>query len=289
MRASVFALLLATLLLPACRAPESESADRGPKTFNPPPIRGGTEEPLPAYGEVVRRYNAAASPGLDRFSARVGVELAYTDADGTDRRESGSGRLLFRRPLDTALSVSVIGNQILWAGSNAERWWVFSELHKTGRLNDGLVAEQTAGAGGLPFRPDAVPLVLGLRPLDPDAAPPTPAVERLNGFWLVEPPGVGARLLIDPRTARPVRVDLLDADGRSRVVTRLDGETPVAGGPPGATLPTLIDAWPADGGTRLTLIVREATADDKLLDKDALFELEALKAFYPRATRNPAP
>ena len=280
LRLLLLACLAGVLSLGGCRAPggtgaAGEPGGAGGAVFVPPPIRD-VPAPLPSWAEVVRRYNAAAAPGLDRFSARVGVELTHTDGDGVVQRESGAGKLLFRRPLDTALSVSVVGNTILWAGSNAERWWVFSELHRAGRLTDGpLDGVADPVAGGLPFRPDALPLVLGLRRLDPERAPPAPAVEGLNGFWLIEPPGVGARLLIDPRTGRAVRVDLLGPDGRTRVVTRLDGEVPVEGGPAGAALPVLIDAYPVEGGTRLSLTVRSARVDDPAL-RDRLFDLDAL-------------
>ena len=280
MRFPVLCLLLAGCLAAAgCRAPSGARA-----AFVPPPIRGDAAG-LPTWAEAVRRYNAAAAPGLERFSARVGVELTHTDEQGVTQRESGAGKLLFRRPLDTALSVSVVGNTILWAGSNAERWWVFSDLHRGGRLTDGPLEGGGSGAGGLPFRPDALPLALGLQRLDPSRVPPEPAVEGLNGFWLIEPPGTGARLLIDPRSGRAVRVDLLGPDGRTRVVTRLDGEVPVEGAPAGTVLPVLIDAYPVEGGTRLSLTVRSAGVDDPAL-QDRLFDLDALVEYHRPAVRD---
>ncbi|BAM04592.1 hypothetical protein [Phycisphaera mikurensis] len=287
MRTPLLLGILLVLALPGCRAPAGGGGGAAGAPLVPPPI-GNAGQRVPAYGEVIRRYNAAAPAGLSRFSASVGVELAYAEPGGATREESGAGKLLYRRPSDTALSVGVLGNTILWAGSNANRWWVFSDLHREGRLTDGPLAGGPSGVAGLPFRPDAVPLVLGLQPLDPDAVPPEPAVERVNGFWLVEPPGVGARLLIDPRTARAVRVDLLGPGGRSRVAVRLDGEAPVAGAEPGTTLPRLIDAYPLDGGTRLTLTVRSAGADDPAL-RDRLFDLDFLIGYHRPATRDGEP
>lgn len=275
------------LLCAACRtAPSGPGA--GGTVSRPliPPPRADGGQPLPTYAEAITRYNASGAAGLERFFARVGVEIAWTEADGSRRDESGAGSLLYRNPRDTALSVSVLGNTLIWAGSNSERWWVFSELHRDGHLQDGPLDGAAEGAGGLPFRPDAVPLVLGLTRIDPNLTPPQPSIEGINGFWLVEPPGLGARLLLDPETGRPVRVDLLGEDGRSRVVVRLDGAVPVADGAPGATLPELIDAYPLDGGSRLTLTVRSAKSDDRSL-QDRLFRLGDLIEYHRPATRGP--
>ena len=60
----------------------------------------------------------------------------------------------------------------------------------------------------------------GVVPMDGNQVPTPPEVEPVRGGYLIEPPGTGTRLLLDPVTALPVRIDLLDTRGRS-VVTAL--------------------------------------------------------------------
>jgi hypothetical protein len=54
-------------------------------------------------------------------------------------------------------------------------------------------------------------------PVEPYDVPAGNAVERYQGYFLIEPPGQNVRLWLDPETAIPKRVDLLNDAGRKVV------------------------------------------------------------------------
>ena len=234
---------------------------------------------VPAFSDLIHRYNAPLE-GVEGVFARTDVEVAWVSERGKPRRESGDGKLLFRRPLDTGVSVEAFGQTLMWAGSNNDYYWLFSELQDDGRLQFGqhrLLGHPGSGRLDLPIQPDTVPFLLGLMPLDPQAVPPPPSVELVNGYYLIEPLGLPLRMLLDPETARPVRVDLVDALGKSAVICRLDGAVRVQG--TDLDLPERIDIYPVGREARMTLGLRSATADPKKL-KDRLFDLDVLRGYY---------
>lgn len=237
---------------------------------------------VPGFTELIERYNAPLE-GVEGVFARTKVELAWVNEKGKPRRESGDGKLLFRRPLDTGLSVEAFGQTILWAGSNAQQYWLFSDLQNDGDLQFGqhrLIGRPGGGRLGLPVQPNTVPYLLGLVPLDPQAVPPPPSVELVNGYYLIEPLGLPLRMLLDPKSARPVRVDLVDTEGKTAVICRLEGTVLVNGS--ALSLPASIDLYPVGREARMTLEVRSATTNPKKLP-DKLFDLEVLRGYYKPA------
>ena len=110
-----------------------------PPSLVPPAIETGE---VPTYQELVERYNANAAR-VERLWARTNVEMRWRTDRGKARRESGDGRLVFRRPLDTAMTVEVLGDTKLWAGSDASGFWVF-DLHEAG---PGVLRELRQAAG----------------------------------------------------------------------------------------------------------------------------------------------
>ncbi len=89
----------------------------------------------------------------------------------------------------------------MWIGGDDQRYWFFDlqdqETLYTGRhaLADRLDPHRVP----VPIRPQDLPRLLGITPIDPDRAPPSPAVEWYEGQYLIEPPGMRTRLLLDPR------------------------------------------------------------------------------------------
>ncbi len=213
---------LAVLLTFLLGCPPSKSVV--PDELLPPGLEQSAN--MPDYATLIRRYNARLE-GLDTLSCRTHVEAVWIDDKGKRRRESGKGRLIFRRPLDTALTVEAFGKTVMWAGSNQAMYWLFVNLHEGGELYFGRFIGQGPTRRTLVVPPDAVPFLLGLMPLTPNPPDGTPEVEALRGYALIEPPGMGMRMLLEPATGTPRRVDLIDRDGVSSVICLLDGDVTV--------------------------------------------------------------
>lgn len=182
------------------------------------------EEPaMPTYAELAQRYNANAEK-LDRLRATTVVSMRWEDEEGDRHYEQGEGRLLFTEPGRTAMTVGKLGDVKLWAGSDADRYWVF-DMRESGTAYVGEHENLGQGCAArlpLPVNPRAVPYLIGLLPLDESLADMAPPVEMLRGHYLIEPPGTNVRMLLHPETALPVRVDLTDEQGRSVVITLLE-------------------------------------------------------------------
>jgi len=254
-----------------------------PDDLNPEPISviNNTED-LPAYGQLVERYNRNG-PALERVWARTKVELRWRDAKDRKRRESGDGRLIFERPLNTAWTVEVLGDIKLWAGSDRAGFWLFDRLEDK-RAYYGQYGQPLARPLPLPVQPEAVPYLLGLMPIDPDRVPAAPAVELFNGYYVIEPPGLNLRMMLDPTDARPVRIDLTDTAGRSVLVCRLTGEVDVRReGLESVVLAETAELYPLGDESRMTVTLKRPSTDATKF-KPRLFDFERLvKAMKPRA------
>lgn len=214
------ALILAVLLMPlalvACAGPGR--ADDDP--YMPPRIDAPDE--TPSYGEIVERYNANLEH-LDRLWSRSVVSMRWRDEDDRRRYEQGEGHFIFMSPDRVAMTVGKLGDVMLWAGSDEQRYWIF-DLRDAGVGHHGL--HENAGRPcsrelPLPVQPRAVPHLLGLLPLEDVDGRDLP-VEQIRGHHVVEPPETRLRLMLHPRTALPVRVDMLDDAGEPMIVARLD-------------------------------------------------------------------
>ncbi|MEM1107352.1 MAG: hypothetical protein AAGH99_01530 [Planctomycetota bacterium] len=253
-----------------------------PENLNPVPIENAVIE-LPSYAELVGRYNANAS-GLERVWARTKVEMRWRNEKGRARRESGDGRLIFERPLNTAWTVEVLGDPKLWAGSDTNGFWVFDLLDER-RAFYGAYGKPLARPLPLPVQPEAVPYLLGLIPIDPDRRPAAPEVELFNGYFVIEPPGLNLRMLLDPDTARPVRIDLTDPAGGSVLTCVLTGSIEVTNeASDDVFLPKTAEVYPRGEGqeSRMTVTFRSATTNEDKV-KRKWFDFEGLsKALKPK-------
>jgi len=179
---------------------------------------------LPAYGDVVARYNANIEHAT-RLWSKASLEFYYVDAEGRRQREfADDSTLIMVLPDQVALSMGKLGETGFWLGSDGQRYWLFDLLAEpetvyvgsTQRLNKAGHRELP-----IPIQPRQLGWLLGLRRIDPSSMPSAPAVEWLAGGYLIEPPGEGVRLLIDPATGLIRRVMLLDAAGRPAVTAVL--------------------------------------------------------------------
>ncbi len=247
------------------------------------PAARPTPTDAPTYAELVTKYNRNLEH-LDRLWARTDVTVRWEQEDGKIRREDGEGNLLYVAPSRVALTVGKLGHTLLWAGGDDRRFWLF-DLQDEGVAYVG--SHRWVGAPGstplpLPIHPRDVPGLMGWLPL-PAPRPGDPGVvEPLRGYWLVDPPGRRVRLLLDPQTARPVRIDLTDAAGHSLVVCRLDEHRLVdlAGIDPGQRpiIATSADLYVIGREARLTLSLRQMSdGDGGRRIKDRAFDFEALR------------
>lgn len=179
--------------------------------------------PPVTYREVAQRYNRNLA-NLDRIWSRATVEVMWRDRDGRSRYEQGdSSQLLVHLPDRLALSIGKAANSFYWVGCNTERYWFIDLTDENtayiGR-NDRLAGQSIQGVP-LAVRPADLPLLLGLIPLDPLPAEPHPEVRRVGGRYVIELPRRRARLTIDPQTAMPVLIELLDVQRQPRVRAEL--------------------------------------------------------------------
>ncbi|MEM1446740.1 MAG: hypothetical protein AAGF84_11835 [Planctomycetota bacterium] len=295
------------LALVGCETPQLNRDDMLPDATDVAPAT------MPTYRQIVSRYNDRLI-GVEIVSARTDVEVVWRDQRGKVRRESGDGRLIVRRPLDTAVTVKAFGQTIMWAGSNERQYWFFTDLHQGGEVVHGRFGGAGITSLPMPVSPELIPVLLGLTPLPEDVPGADEPVEALRGYALVEPPGLRLRMLLDVETAAPVRVDLLDAAGVSAVVCRLDGRQDIErpsrddlileGGvlvepnldPDGAVgklmpaaempdtplvLPETVTMYPVYEESRLTLELKRVQLEDTSV-KARLFDLDTLiKALKP--------
>lgn len=255
-----------------------------------PPVSPGAHEPppeMPGYADLVARYNQNLVR-VDRLWARAVVELHWRDEDGK-HFEQGDGNLIIVPSDKVALSIGKLGQPLLWAGCNGQRYWLF-DLHEQRISYVGLhdrVAKPRAQPSPLPFQPLDLIQLTGITPIGEAPDGPSPAVNWDDGHYMIEPPGQHRRVWIDPATARPVRIDLLDADGYSRIVCRLSRWEPmfITGIAPGGFpwLATRLEVALVDREGTMTLYLSDLTdGQDEGRIREEAFDLNYLiKVFKP--------
>lgn len=270
---AVIAALLAIGLLGSGCKPDQPII---PETMLPDPVI--TDEPIPTYTELIQRYNATTSR-LSPIWAEARVDLVWRNEKGKAKNEHGDGRFMFVKPSRVVLEVQEFGKGF-WAGADGERYWFFDLQERTayvGRFEN--LHESQAVVLPIPISPADLLYILGLAPIDAALIPQEPAVERVAGHYLVEPPGLGLRMLLDPTTTRPVRVDLLDEQGNSAVICRLTEPIPVKHGDPddlpGPHIASVVDVVVPGREARMTLTLKRPTHDDKNI-RDQHFDFEIL-------------
>ncbi|MEX0655254.1 MAG: hypothetical protein WD534_01960 [Phycisphaeraceae bacterium] len=216
--ASLIALLTAALVTAACQRPITPGDDILE------PARDRPAAP-PSYNALIEQYNAHVER-LDQFWSASRVAMRWVDEDGQSRFEQGDGQLIYRRPHEIAMTVGQLGQTILWAGSDAQRYWLF-DLQNDGTAMVGrheFVGQPCARPLPYPVSPRAMPYLMGLVPL-----PPSDEAEVVvdRNYYRIDPPGAGVRMWLDPETAHPLRVDMLDEEGESVVAARLWRHEPV--------------------------------------------------------------
>jgi hypothetical protein len=253
------------------------------------PQAGGPDLELPSYEAVARRHNERIER-IHSVGARGTIGLRWTDEDGS-HTEQGNLDLWLTMPDRTALNVDVMGERIMWLGSDASRAWLFS--FRGGETALRVVpadASMMAGDHGLPVNPGAIFALCGLTPLP--AAGSEPVLDAGRDALKVSGE-VGAApvlLYLDRVSLLPVRVEILARDGN--VVTystikldryervRLAGRSVLAG----ELFPTHVDMY-AD---ELQVKISVYSPDDDV--RDWYFDIEQLtEKFSPTRVESLAP
>ena len=245
-----------------------------------PPV--ATSVAAPSYREVAERYNRNIQR-IERLWARSVVELRWRAKD-RKRFEQGDGHLILILPDRLAFSVGKLGEPLLWVGSDSQRYWFIDRTDADEKVAFVGRHDRTVRGGPrnspLPFRPLDLPHLLGLVPLDPDpGSTGSPVVESYDGQWLVEPPGNEVRMLLDPQTALPVRVDLLDSQGYSTVIAHLERPAllTLENLPPGAypRIATRAEVRIPGSEGHMTLFLSDPTDEERKFKPEA-FDFEHL-------------
>lgn len=176
---------------------------------------------MPSYEQLVARYNRNVET-IRHYTSFAVVEMTWR-VDGRRRFEQGEGQLTVVVPDRLSLTVGKVGHDVLRAGCNDTRYWLFDFSGEEKVMHVGRhakLSESVDAASGMPMQPRDLIHLLGVVPIGPVGDGASPLVEQYQGHYLIEPPGSNSRMLLDAGTARPLRIDLLDERGYSRVTAR---------------------------------------------------------------------
>ena len=250
----------------------------------------------PSVSELLATHNANTSR-IQRLWARAVVELRWRDDDGK-HFEQGEGNLLAVLPDRIALSIGKLGHTMFWIGCDPQMYWLF-DLRDQRVLYIGrhqLAAKSRPDALPLPISPRDLIRLLGVLPIAPDTVttpvPQWTAHTPTEAGYIItthptHPLEQPTSYLLDPRTARPIRIQLIDQQN-NRTITALlsrwermtlNGVPP--GGHPSVSTRIKINDPNHDGTATLFLAdVSDGVEDNRI--KPKAFDLERLiKALKP--------
>ncbi len=172
----------------------------------------------PSARQIIASHNERVAKLTTTYSRGV-IEVRWRDDRGKHQHQ---GDLDFYRSTDdrTALSITKVGERLLWLGSNEQEYWLFDLTDKTdrvlyrGRNDEPLTAEGSSAAlQAFGIRPQDLLDLLALRMIDETAiADEPPAYDRKRKAYVLVAENM--RLSVDRSTLLPVRVELLDATGK---------------------------------------------------------------------------
>jgi hypothetical protein len=233
----------------------------------PPPDR-------PAYAALARAQ-AERVGRLARIHAEGVVEVRWVE--GTEKRlVQGDVSLWLRRPRHTALRVSKLGDDLLWLGSDQDRFWLFDFLGEERVLYTGDHESELAevGPARLSFRPLVLLDLAGLVTLPEEGDHEVSWSAEHRGWSVTVPGGTGPlRVIFEPATLLPRRVEVLGPDGSATLLSTLaeDGRMPLPGESPyaGPMFPQVIRISDAEGSGVVSLFLRDEREGDV---SDAMIE-----------------
>ncbi len=185
---------------------------------------------MPSYSQVALSYNRNVVL-IDRLWAKAFVRVQYRDEKNRLQQEQGEdSTLMVEVPDRLSLMVGKLGNIFLHVGCDNQRYWLIELLGKHSAVY-GRNALLDHAPLSLPIRvrPSDLPLLMGLVPIPTgEGLTPAPPVDWRDGCYALMPPGLRARVLIQPDTFLPYRVELLDSKGEPAVVAWHSKPQPMA-------------------------------------------------------------
>ncbi|MEM7227936.1 MAG: hypothetical protein AAF432_03890 [Planctomycetota bacterium] len=237
--------------------------------------------PTVSYDDVRLAYNARVDQLTEIYSRGV-VELKWRDEAGKQHVEPQVDLdMWINLPRHTSFRLEKLGEVLLWAGSDAERFWLFDMLEAPTALVVGDHASRGAGDESLRIAPLLVLDMMGLAHL-PDRAGVAKPVTMVDDSWRVETVTDERHLVIylDAETQRPRAVELLGDDGqiRARSIISREARLEIRGvislNQP--FVPSLIDIDVDDGAMSMKIALGEPTADGIESELNVVFDRNRL-------------
>ncbi len=263
-------------VLPGC-PPRSD--DSSTLTANPPDV-----------APIFEAHNLNASR-LQQIDATGVLQLRWVKPDGGIREEQGEAHLWIDQPRRTALRVSKLGEDLLWLGSDDDRFWLFDLLDDD---NTALITHPHGtslvwgdGDDAIELQPLALLDLMGVSQVQPMEG--EPSYDASRGCWHIPARGQAGRLKLcwNPKIRRVAGLILLDDQDDVRLMsslrrwTSVDVFDGVAFERP--QMATLIDFEEPAGKGRLKLALeQEVFGDLEGQPVDRLFSRDVLqRRFQP--------
>lgn len=249
-----------------------------PKRVERPPYYGPTLD-LPSLVEKINSTNGR----LKTLRAEGTFSPDLVDPRTKEHIRNGGDLVLLYRPnLDFRLVGKVLGRRVFDIGSNASDYWMLLSEQK--ELYHGTHAGDASNSP-LPIRPELLPQVLGVTPLDDDLlAQPSPVLRfdhDADAYVLTWHVRMRDRFAVlkevryDRQTLRPGTILLYDANGRVVLRAKLSEPKPIEGYNPPLAIATRYDLFFPDTGSTFDLRLKEMERDRDGVPGDENFEYPA--------------
>ncbi len=213
------------------------------------------------------------------------MRLKFVDADGQSQREQVEGFCQFVRPSKALITFHKVSQPLALLGSDGERYWWMEVGGDQKRAfvgrHDHATPERIAAAG-LRVHPLDLMDMLGLTPLPTESKDAKTAWSADGRALVVTLPGrMGVRrFTLDPESADPRGVDMLDASGRvlaSSLLEKFERVSLKGAGPdvPRPRVPTKV-VVEADGGATQIIMELSEPQDDPARFRPITFDFERL-------------
>jgi hypothetical protein len=186
----------------------------------------------PDYADVARDYNRTID-FLDRISARANILITYFDEEGNERHEDPEGRLQILRPNKLALSLGKAGQILFWFGCDPEKYW-WLDLSEQGKRIAAVGRHEnfddaTAARIGLPIKPLDLIRLIGVVKMDVSVGGATQWSNDGRLLGVTTPIGDRGfqRTWVDPKSLRPVTIEIFDRHRDKVLVAEHTGEEQV--------------------------------------------------------------
>lgn len=246
-----------------------------PKQQKLPPYYGPTE-PMAAVVEKINQRNLR----VDSLRCTGSFNAVLIDPDKKRTTLDGDVTLLYRPTRNVRLQGSVLGNKAFDMASNDSRYWLIIPREDTMWWGyHRLIGSSRASR--LPFRPDLIPEVIGVLPLEQDLLKEPSPTMRVNNdarcymfTWNVllgDRWAVQKEVWYDIETLRPKLVLLFDPNGRIQMRAYLSKYQPVEGYDPTLQLASRYEMFFPESGSTFTIDLSDLRRTYRQFPNDLTF------------------